>query len=63
MQRKKEGVKMSNLKGCFSRESDNWRTPSPLYRAFMELNFVDCFPFKSEVDEFTKNYRGGRDFL
>lgn len=50
---------MSNLKGCFSHESDNWRTPSELYKAFMELGFVDCFPYKSDVDEFSKNYIGG----
>ena len=50
---------MSNLKGCFSHESDNWRTPSALYNAFMDLGFIDCFPFKSEEDEFLKIYRGG----
>lgn len=49
---------MSNLKGCFSHNHDDWRTPSELYKAFMGLGFVDCFPYKSDVDEFSKNYRG-----
>lgn len=53
---------MSNLKGCFSHNHDDWRTPSALYKAFMDLGFVDCFPFQSKDDEFLKTYRGGIGF-
>lgn len=48
-----------NTKGVFSHASDNWRTPSTIYDAFMNKGFVDCFPFMSTEDEFKKSYRGG----
>ena len=47
----------AKLRGCFSSASDNWRTPSRIYTAFMRAGFVDCFPFMSEEDELAKSYK------
>lgn len=42
-----------NLKGCLSHNTDDWRTPSKLYDYLInKLGYIDCFPFKSNVDEF-----------
>ncbi len=45
-----------NLKGCFSRETDNWRTPTKIYRRFIEDGYKDCFPYMAEYDEFERTY-------
>lgn len=47
---------MSDLKGCFSCASDEWRTPSRIFAAFMRAGFVDCFKFQSSEDEMKNNY-------
>lgn len=54
---------MSNLKGCFSSASDNWRTPSRIYAVFMRAGFVDCFPFMSEEDELAKSYKNQKLYI
>ena len=58
-----QGVNMANIKGCLSHNSDDWKTPSELYDAFMNAGFVDCFPFKAEYDEFNKDYHHRKLFL
>lgn len=45
-----------NLKGCFSKNSDNWRTPSDRYQEYMKDGFIDCFPYMADYDEFENVY-------
>ena len=54
---------MSNLRGCYLSASDNWRTPSRIYAAFMRAGFVDCFPFMSEEDELAKGYKNQKLYI
>lgn len=45
---------MKNIDACLSHKSDDWRTPSDLYDYLINHEgFIDCFPYKSEIDEFT----------
>lgn len=45
-----------NLKGCFSKNTDDWRTPSSLYKLFIDQGYIDCFPFHADYDEFERIY-------
>ena len=54
---------MNNLKGCYMSNTDNWRTPSRIFSAFMRAGFVDCFPFMSEDDELKKDYHGQKLYI
>ena len=53
---------MSNLKGCFSHKTDDWKTPSKMFNKIMELGFIDTFKFKSDDNEFCKIYEKKRLF-
>ena len=52
-----------NLKGCYSKASDNWRTPSPIYEKFINNGYIDCFPFLADYDEFQKVYKNQKLFV
>lgn len=53
-----------NLKGCFSKNSDDWRTPSHIYHYFViESKYIDCFPYHAQYDEFLKVYEGKKLFV
>lgn len=52
-----------NAKGIFSHASDDWRTPSRMFKAFMRAGFVDCFPYMSKEDELKRNYHGKKLFI
>ena len=54
---------MSNLKGCYSHKSDDWKTPSDLFNEFMNDGFIDCFQFNSSFDEFEKEYKNKKLFV
>lgn len=46
-----------NIKGCLSKKSDDWKTPENIYYYFVKYNGMkDCFKYKSDYDEFKKNY-------
>ena len=45
-----------NLKGCFSRESDNWETPKELYNYFMKKGYYDPCPLNSKEDGLKKDW-------
>lgn len=45
-----------NLKGCYSHITDDWKTPKDIFDAFMQNGYIDCFPFQSDYDEFSKDY-------
>ena len=44
-------------KVLFSRNTDDWKTPKILYDTFMELGYIDLFPFQSDIDQFTITYK------
>lgn len=46
-----------NLKGCFSRESDNWETPKELYNYFMSRGYYDPCPLNSQEDRLKKDWK------
>lgn len=39
---------MNNI--LFSKKSDNWRTPKIIYEAYMNNNYFDPCPYKSNFD-------------
>lgn len=45
-----------NLKGCYSHKTDDWRTPTDIYNAFMKKGYIDCFPYQSKVNELCNLY-------
>ena len=51
------------LDGCFSHNTDNWKTPSELMKALLELGWIDTFPFMSVYDELQKNYNNQKLFV
>lgn len=52
-----------NLKGCFSKKTDDWRTPSDLYHKYIDNGFIDCFPFMADYDEFKVIYSRKKLFV
>ena len=47
---------MANLKGCFSHESDHWRTPSAMYKKYMDEGYIDPCPFHADFDGLKIDY-------
>lgn len=45
-----------NLKGWYSKESDNWATPATLYYKMMTLGYYDPCPLYAEEDGLTKEW-------
>lgn len=54
---------MSNIQGCFSHNSDDWRTPSDIYDQYMKNGFIDCFPYHAQYDEFKMTYKDKKLFV
>lgn len=50
---------MKKIDACLSHKTDDWKTPTPLYEAFMKKGYIDCFKYQSKEDE-TKNYYYGK---
>ena len=46
-----------NLKGCFSRESDNWETPKEIYNYFMKKGYYDPCPLNSKENGLEKDWK------
>ena len=36
------------ITGCLSHKTDDWKTPTSLYKKFMDLNYYDPCPFQSK---------------
>lgn len=53
---------MSNLKGCFSHESDDWRTPPDIYYYFINKGFIDPCPYQADFDGLERIYVGQKLF-
>lgn len=54
---------MKNLKGCMLHNTDDWKTPSNIYKAFIDKGFVDCFPYQSNVNQLATNYFYSKLFI
>lgn len=50
-------------KVLFSKDSDNWRTPSNFYNFLMANDFIDCFPYCSSDDQYEKQYSNQKLFI
>lgn len=42
---------MKDINVMFSKNTDDWKTPSDLYKCFMDNGWIDTFPFQSTYDE------------
>ena len=54
---------MKNISACLSSNSDDWKTPSPIYNTFITMNYIDCFPFQSEINQFDIDYHNEKLFI
>lgn len=52
-----------NINACLSHNTDNWRTPSKLYKAFIDNGFIDCFEFCSNYDQTKIDYNNRLLFI
>lgn len=51
-----ESENKNKLKGCFSHESDHWRTPSEMYKKYMNEGYIDPCPFHADFDGLKIDY-------
>ena len=54
---------MANIEVFYSKKSDDWRTPSDLYKAFMDNGYIDPCPYQSEFNGLEKDYKGQYLFI
>lgn len=54
---------MKDIRACLSHLTDDWKTPSDLYNAFIEKGYIDCFPYHSNYDECCNLYFDSRLFI
>ena len=52
-----------NTKTLFSHETDHWKTPTQLYKYFMQNGFIDPCPFHSEEDNLNKKYTDSKIYI
>lgn len=44
----------------YSKNSDDWKTPSKLYNYFMDHNYIDVSPFQSAEDYLLKEFQNAK---
>ena len=54
---------MADIKVMFSKKTDDWRTPSDIYNAFMNKGFIDPCPYQSKEDNLGKPYKCSKIFI
>ena len=54
---------MANLKGCFLHKTDHWRTPSDIYKKYMDAGYIDPCPFMADFDGLQINYVNQKLFI
>lgn len=53
-----------DLNVMYSRNTDNWKTPTKIYKYFTEkLNCIDCFKYESKENQFRINYHNQKLFV
>ena len=55
-------MSIEKIKGCLSHNTDDWRTPTSLFKDYMEKGFIDCFPYHADYDEFQMVYSNEKLF-
>lgn len=54
---------MANLNVFYSRKSDDWKTPSKLYNAFIKTNYIDPCPYQSINNGLLYNFYNANIFI
>lgn len=55
---------LKNIKACLSHNTDDWKTPSNIYDYFVKKhNYIDCFQYKADYDEFENDYFNEKLFI
>ena len=54
---------MSDLAGCFSHNTDHWRTPTEIYNFFMSEGYIDPCPFHADFDGLTREYKNQKIYI
>ena len=54
---------MSNINVFYSKKSDDWRTPSDIYLAYMEKGFLDPCPYQSKVNGLLYDFCDSKLFI
>lgn len=52
-----------DIKGCFLHNSDDWRTPSYLYKYYIDRGYIDPCPYKSVQDNLNNIYEDKKLFI
>lgn len=47
---------MKNISVMFSKKTDDWKTPSDIMNIFMQSDWIDCFKYQSQYDQFEIDY-------
>lgn len=47
---------MADIKVMFSKKTDDWKTPTPLYNILMKKGYIDPCPYQATEDGLKKNY-------
>ncbi len=51
------------LKLMFTKNTDDWKTPKEIYENYMKHEYIDCFPYQANYDEFKKTYKNKKLFV
>ena len=54
---------MSDLAGCFSHNTDHWRTPTEIYNFFMQSGYIDPCPFMADFNGLEREYKNEKIYI
>ena len=54
---------MSDLAGCFSHNTDHWRTPTEIYNFFMSEGYIDPCPFHADFNGLERSYNNQKIYI
>lgn len=54
---------MSDLAGCFSHNTDHWRTPTEIYNFFMSEGYIDPCPFHADFNGLERFYNNQKIYI
>ena len=54
---------MSDLAGCFSHNTDHWRTPKEIYNFFMSEGYIDPCPFHADFNGLERFYKNQKIYI
>lgn len=44
-------------------KTDDWKTPMDIMKIFMQYNWIDCFPYQANYNQFEKDYYSERLYI